>query len=122
MPAMVDQKQESESASFPHESLSDTKKEEFYETKRDLARIVEVFNQIGFRDFVNYLSSPGRIIWRNLIAGIFRGLGILIGLTVVIGILVWLFTIFIDIPLLGQYFQQLIDVLEGLSSAQLRPY
>ena len=68
---------------------------------------------------MNYLSSPGRIIWRNFVAGIFRGLGILLGMTVVVGILVWLFTKFIDIPLLGQYFQQLIDTLESISS--LRP-
>jgi len=85
---------------------------EFYHTKKDLARIAAVFEQIGFRDFVNYLQSPMRIIWVNFWAGVFRGVGILIGMTVVIAIIIWFLTKLVDFPLIGSYFQQILDMFE----------
>lgn len=63
-------------------------------------------------DFIVYLKSPWRIMWANLLGGIFRGLGIIIGMTVVIALLVWALTKLVDFPLIGQYFQQLLDLLE----------
>jgi uncharacterized oligopeptide transporter (OPT) family protein len=65
-------------------------------------------------EFLAYLKSPWRIMWTNLLAGIFRGLGILIGLTVVFALLIWLLNKFVDFPLIGQYFQAILDLLESV--------
>lgn len=53
--------------------------------------------------FVRYLSSPWRIIWTNFVAGVFRGLGAVIGATVVIAAVVWLLSLFVNVPLIGKY-------------------
>ena len=67
---------------------------------------------IEYRDFINYLHSPKRLMLTNLLAGIFRGIGGVIGATLVVAILFYLLNIFVDFPLIGQYFQDLKDILD----------
>jgi len=95
--------------------------QEFHKIRKDLSRIAALFKQIGFRDFVNYLSSPWRIMWINFWAGVFRGFGILIGMTLVIGILIWVMTQLVDFPLIGVYFQQIVNYLESVNVLNLTP-
>ena len=63
--------------------------------------------------FVQYTSNPWRIMWINFVAGIFRGLGALIGASVVIAIIVWLASVFVDVPLIGEYAAQAKLMIEG---------
>jgi len=95
--------------------------QEFHKIRKDLSRIAALFKQIGFRDFVNYLSSPWRIMWINFWAGVFRGFGILIGMALVIGILIWVMTQLVDFPLIGVYFQQIVNYLESVNVLNLTP-
>lgn len=57
-------------------------------------------------DFMRYLNSPWRIVWRNIVVGLARGLGAVFGATVIVALAVWILTIFIDMPLIGQYARQ----------------
>lgn len=66
-------------------------------------------------EFIVYLKSPWRIIWANFLGGIFRGLGIIIGMTLVIGIIIWLLSQFVNFPLIGNYFKGLLETLEQFS-------
>jgi len=86
---------------------------EFKKAKRDLDRIVTMFDQVGFSEFVMYLKSPRRIIWWNFVAGMFRGLGIVVGMTIVVAGLVWLMTKMVDFPLIGEYFEDILKILES---------
>ncbi len=54
-------------------------------------------------EFIRYSSSPWRLIWSNFIAGVFRGLGAIIGASFFIAFILWLLTLFVDIPLIGEY-------------------
>ena len=63
--------------------------------------------------FVNYVSSPWRIMWTNFLAGIFRGLGALIGASIVIAVAIWLLSVFNKIPVLGEYTKELDKVVES---------
>jgi len=57
-------------------------------------------------DFMRYLNSPWHIVWRNMIVGLARGLGAVFGATVIVALAIWVLKIFIDLPLIGQYAQQ----------------
>ncbi len=57
-------------------------------------------------DFMRYLNSPWHIIWRNMIVGLARGLGAVFGATVIVALAIWVLKIFIDLPLIGQYANQ----------------
>ena len=57
----------------------------------------------ALKEFIRYSSSPWRIVWTNFVAGIFRGLGTLIGASVVIALSIWVLALFADLPLVGEY-------------------
>lgn len=42
------------------------------------------------------------MLWPNFVAGIARGFGALVGVTLVLAALGWIFSITIDIPLIGK--------------------
>ena len=67
--------------------------------------VVKAFEAAGVVDFLEYLQSGRRVMWINFQAGIARGFGITIGMTVVVGILVWVLTMLVDLPLVGDYFR-----------------
>lgn len=66
---------------------------------------VERANQ-NLKEFIRYSSSPWRIIWSNFVAGIFRGLGAVIGASLVIALIIWILALFADLPLIGEYANQ----------------
>lgn len=57
----------------------------------------------ALQEFIRYSSNPWRIIWVNFVAGLFRGLGTIIGASVFIAFILWLLTLFVDVPLIGEY-------------------
>lgn len=63
--------------------------------------------------FVSYVSSPWRIIWMNFVAGIFRGLGALIGASAVIALIIWLLGVFTKVPLLGGVAEDMDQMISG---------
>lgn len=79
----------------------------------DVHALVKALEAKGFDDFIQYLRSPWRIVWSNLLAGIFRGLGILIGMTMIIGLIAWILSQLINFPVIGEYFR---IIFEGIKS------
>ncbi|PWQ99911.1 DUF5665 domain-containing protein [Leucothrix pacifica] len=67
----------------------------------------------SMENFVLYVSSPWRVVWVNFIAGIFRGLGTIIGASIVIAIIIWLLSLFTKVPLVGEYAQDVEDIVSG---------
>jgi len=47
------------------------------------------------------------MMWTNLYAGIFRGLGALLGASVVVAMLLWILTLTQSFPLIGEYMRTL---------------
>ena len=67
--------------------------------------LIKVFEAAGVVDFLEYLQSGKRLMWMNFKAGIAKGLGITLGMTVVLGILIWVLTLLVDLPIVGEYFE-----------------
>ena len=57
----------------------------------------------NLKEFIRYSSSPWRIVWSNFTAGVFRGLGAIVGASFFIALFLWLVTFFIDLPLVAEY-------------------
>jgi hypothetical protein len=66
--------------------------------------IVKLFEAAGVVEYLEYLQSGKRIMWVNFQAGVAKGLGLTVGLAVVLGIAVWVLTMLVDLPLVGEYF------------------
>lgn len=68
--------------------------------------LVKVFEAAGVVDYLEYLQSGKRIIWVNFKAGVARGLGMTAGMAVILAILVWVLTMLVGLPIVGEYFAQ----------------
>ena len=66
--------------------------------------IIKAFEAAGVVDYLEYLQSGKRIMWLNFKAGVAKGLGLTVGMTVVLGVLVWVLTMLVDLPVVGEYF------------------
>ena len=66
--------------------------------------LVKIFEAAGVVDYLEYLQSGKRIMWVNFKAGVAKGLGMTVGLAVVLGILVWVLTKMVNLPVVGEYF------------------
>jgi len=62
--------------------------------------IVKTFEAGGVVEYLEYLHSGKRLLWINFQAGVAKGFGI----TVVLGLLVWVLTMLMDLPVVGEYF------------------
>ena len=70
--------------------------------EKELTKVLDAADVV---DFLEYIQSGKRIMWLNFKAGIAKGFGITLGMTVVLGILVWVLTMLVDLPLVGEYFK-----------------
>ncbi len=78
---------------------------------KELTKILQEGNLIE----ISYiLGNKREIIKRNLIAGIFRGVGIGIGVTIITAILVILLQkiVTLNIPIIGEYIADIVEIVE----------
>jgi hypothetical protein len=95
------------------EERADLARTETERSKKDLERLLRIFDMVGFHDFMEYLASPRRILLWNFIAGMAKGFGIVVGMTLVVALLVWVLTKMVDFPLIGEYFQKILELVDS---------
>lgn len=88
--------------------------------QKDTEALAKAFNELQVREFIKYLRSPWRIMWHNFLGGVFRGLGLIVGMTVVFAVIIWFLTQLAFFPLIGQHFEELKNLLEQFSELQTR--
>ena len=81
-------------------------------------KVAHQLGHAGLDEFVQYLRSPWRIIWANFLAGIFRGLGFIVGVTVVLALVVWvLVQVLGGLPFVGEWFAEAGHFIEDIQNA-----
>ncbi|MGM1047452.1 hypothetical protein SAMN05661091_0684 [Paenibacillus uliginis N3/975] len=81
-----------------------------HEVKRLNSRLDKIADFLERSDFIdiveNYMNPKKRMI-TNFTAGLSRGLGMTIGTFVVLGLLGYILSLFVDMPLIGDYIAEL---------------
>lgn len=87
-------------------------KEIIVEEKID--NLIKLLEKSNLEDISDLFLSKTELIKRNLIAGIFRGIGIGIGVTVITAILVLFLrrVVALNIPVIGEYIADLVEIVE----------
>ena len=65
--------------------------------------LLKTFEAAGLVEYIEYLQSGKRIMLTNFKAGVAKGLGLTLGMSVVLGLFAWVLTILVDLPLIGEY-------------------
>ncbi|MBO9604985.1 MAG: signal transduction histidine kinase [Paenibacillaceae bacterium] len=62
-------------------------------------------------DYVQLLANPRKLIWRNMVGGIARGVGIAIGLTIFTSVIVYLLKALgaLNLPIVGDFIADLVE-------------
>ncbi len=59
----------------------------------------------GIREYVVYLNSPAKVFFLNLLVGMARGFGIILGMTVVVALFVFIINLLGGLPIIGEMFK-----------------
>ena len=76
--------------------------------------LIEAFQKSNIEEWTYIFGSKKEIIKRNLIAGIFRGVGIGIGVTIITAILIILLQriVALIIPIIGEYIADIVEIVQ----------
>ena len=88
------------------------------QTKALFKKLNEVNNKLeraNLAEFLKLLERPLRIVWLNFLAGLARGFGIAIGLTIITSLFIYLLTRLagLNLPLIGKYIAELVRIVNG---------
>jgi Domain of unknown function (DUF5665) len=83
------------------------------EKERDsIEGLIDAIEAAGIQEFVEYIRSPWKMLWPNFVAGVARGFGALVGVTIVIAIIGWTLSLLIDLPLIGSRMEPYIQKIQ----------
>lgn len=81
---------------------------------RSINNLIETFQKSNIEEWTYILGSKKEIIKRNLIAGIFRGVGIGIGVTIITALLIIILQriVALNIPVIGEYIADIVEIVQ----------
>lgn len=83
-----------------------------FDMEQKLEKISLNLEKSKIAEYVDIMNKPIRLIYLNFIGGLARGLGTAIGLTVLAAALVCILQQIVDLPLIGKYIAELIQIIE----------
>lgn len=97
---------QTESASAPPPGLGP-------ETVFALNKLAITLERMKFGEYIAYMNNTKRLIGMNLVAGLFRGMGITLGVTVLAAIVFYILGRMVDIPIIGNWIANIVLHVEG---------
>lgn len=64
-------------------------------------------------EYTEIINNPKRLLIVNFVGGLARGLGMAIGFTLLAGIVVYFIQQLVDLPLIGEYIAELLNIIEN---------
>lgn len=82
---------------------------------KNIEKLTDILEETNIHELIYILGSRKEIILRNLYAGIFRGVGIGIGFTIITAILVIILQkiVTLNIPVIGEYIADIVDIVQN---------
>ncbi|SKA02665.1 DUF5665 domain-containing protein [Selenihalanaerobacter shriftii] len=92
----------------------DFDKEDITIIKRTLIKLVEDFHKFGVAEYIEIIRSPKRMIYINFLAGLARGLGVVVGATLLGAIFLSILFRMADLnlPVIGEYIARLVRIVK----------
>lgn len=78
-------------------------------------KIADHLERAQLAEYVQLLNSPRKLIWRNLLAGTARGVGIAIGFTLFSATILYVLRQIgaLDLPIIGHYIADLVESVQA---------
>lgn len=86
----------------------------FYKNKIEnkIDKLSNILQKSNLNEFAYIMGDKKQIIFRNFLAGLFRGIGVGVGVTVITAILVIILNklVSLNIPIIGKYIGDIVDI------------
>lgn len=84
---------------------------------QNIERLLEIFEKKNVEEIIYILGNKKEIAKRNFIAGIFRGIGIGIGVTFISAIIIYFLQklVRLNLPVIGRFIYDVVEIVEGLN-------
>jgi hypothetical protein len=96
-----------------HAPEGEDPQEHFRAITREVDRIAKLVERMNLGDYVGLLQRPGRLLWLNFLSGMARGLGTILGATVLVSLIVAVAQRIIasHLPGVGNFFAEFLELL-----------
>ncbi len=64
-------------------------------------------------EYLALVTNPGKLIWMNFLLGLARGLGMGIGFTVLVAIILYIMRSWVNLPVIGKWIAELVRIIEN---------
>lgn len=84
---------------------------------QNIERLLKILEKKRIEQLIDILGSKREIIKRNFLAGIFRGMGFGIGVTIVTAIIIYFLQrlVRLNLPGVGRFITDIVEIVEGLN-------
>lgn len=84
---------------------------------QNIEKLLEILERTNIEELMYILGSKKEIARRNFVAGIFRGVGIGIGVTIISAIIIYFLQklVRLNLPGIGQYIYDIVEIVESLN-------
>lgn len=85
--------------------------------KKQLIILNKKIEEAKIKEYVELMGNTKKLLWKNFIAGISRGLGYGIGFTILGSIILIILRkiVLLNIPVIGRYLKDILDIVEMTS-------
>ena len=80
--------------------------------RRYLERLILIIERSRIRDYMMLTDSKRRLFLINFVAGLGKGFGQAIGFTVLAGLVLYLLSTWVDLPVIGEYIAKLMNIVD----------
>ncbi len=84
---------------------------------QNIENLIQIIERKNIEEIIYILGSKKEIVKRNFIAGIFRGIGIGIGVTIISAIIIYFLQklVRLNLPGIGKYITDIVEIVESLN-------
>ncbi|MEG1312460.1 MAG: DUF5665 domain-containing protein [Romboutsia sp.] len=93
--------------------LSDDTKKDLGLIKRYLERLMLTIERSRIREYMMLTDSKRRLFLINFVAGLGKGFGQAIGFSVLAGLVIYIITGWVNLPIIGAYIAKIMDIVEN---------
>ncbi len=80
--------------------------------RRYLERLILIIERSRIREYMMLTDSKRRLFLINFVAGLGKGFGQAIGFTILAGIVLYLLSAWVDLPVIGEYIAKLMNIVD----------
>lgn len=83
----------------------------------NIERLIEYLENKNIQELIYILGTKKEIAKRNIIAGIFRGIGFGLGVTSITAVIVYFLQrlVRLNLPIIGEFVHDIVDIVEGFN-------